>query len=114
HWYMHISLRLIDSKYAAGGALEAVRRRQHTDFDDCLHLAVSMRSFRAENVSHFVKAVLDCEQTSAQDAFARLGARYPIAVTRELRRAKAWIREHARGSERYGMIASSKAHRLKP
>jgi hypothetical protein len=73
-----------------------------------------MRSFRAENVSHFVKAVLDCELTSAQDAFARLADRYPIAVTRELPRAKAWIRDHARGSERYGMVASSKAHRLKP
>lgn len=39
---------------------------------------------------------------------------YPIAVTRDLARAKAWIRAHARGSERYGLVASSQAQRLKP
>jgi DUF2075 family protein len=73
-----------------------------------------MRSFRAENVSHFVKSVLDCDKPSARDAFTQLADRYPIAVTRDLRRAKQWLRDHARGSERYGLVASSKAHRLKP
>lgn len=29
-------------------------------------------------------------------------------------RAKAWIRAHARGSERFGLVASSQAQRLKP
>jgi hypothetical protein len=114
HWHMHISSRLVDSEYAAGKALEAVHRNGNAHLDDCLHLAVSMRSFRAENVSHFVKAVLDCEKPSAKAIFARLGDRYPIAVTRDLAQAKRWLRHHARGSERYGMVASSKAHRLKP
>ena len=114
HWHMHISSRLTDSEYTAGGVLEAVRRRQHTDFDDCLHLAVSMRSFRAENVSEFVKALLDREKENARHALGQFADRYPIAVTRDLRHAKLWIRNHARGTERYGMVASSKAHRLKP
>ncbi len=113
-WHMHISSRLTDSEYAAGRALDAVRHEGNAHFDDCLHLAVSMRSFRAENVSHFVKALLDCEKRSARDSFARLADRYPMAVTRDLRQAKQWLRDHARGSERYGMVASSKAHRLKP
>jgi hypothetical protein len=73
-----------------------------------------MRSFRAENVSAFVKALLDCEKQQAHEAFAKLASRYPIAVTRNLNLAKQWIREHARGSERFGMVASSKAQRLKP
>ncbi len=34
--------------------------------DESLHLAVSMRSFRAENVSAFVKALLDCDQAQAK------------------------------------------------
>src|SRR5207248_672803 len=68
-WHMHISSRLTDSEYAAGGSLETVRARLHTHFDDCLHLAVSMRSFRAENVSEFVKALLDCEKGNARQAF---------------------------------------------
>lgn len=113
-WHMYISSRLTDSEYAAGRALEAVRQKGNAHFDDCLHLAVSMRSFRAENVSHFVKALLDCEQMSARHTFARLADVYPIALTRDLRQAKRWLREHARGTERYGMVASSKAHRLKP
>jgi hypothetical protein len=113
-WKMFVSSRLTDSEYAAGKALELVRERARTDFDDCLHLAVSMRSFRAENVSAFVKALLDCEMEQARDTFTKLAGRYPIALTRSLSAAKKWIRSHARGTERYGLVASSKAMRLKP
>jgi hypothetical protein len=113
-WHMYISSRLADSEYAAGMALEAARQRRKTNFDDSLHLAVSMRSFRAENVSAFVKALLDCEQYAARGAFSQLAKQYPIAITRDLSRAKQWIRAHARGTERYGLVASSKALRLKP
>jgi hypothetical protein len=113
-WHMHISSRLTDSEYAAGQVLELVRGRQHTYFDDCLHLAVSMRSFRAEKVSAFVKALLDCEKQDARRLFEGLVGRYPIAVTRNLSAAKHWIHARARGTERYGIVASSKAMRLKP
>jgi hypothetical protein len=113
-WHLHISSRLTDNEYAVGNALDAVRQRPNAHFDDCLHLAVSMRSFRAETVSHFVKALLDCDKASARDSCAGLADRFPIVITRDLRRAKHWLRDHARGSERFGMVASSKAHRLKP
>ena len=113
-WEMFISSRLTDSEYAAGRVLDIVRERPRTQFDDSLHLAVSMRSFRAENVSAFVKALLDCDKQQAKQAFAELAARYPIAITRDLNAAKAWIRSRARGTERYGLVASSKAMRLKP
>jgi Uncharacterized conserved protein (DUF2075) len=113
-WDMFISNRLTDTEYAAGRVLEIVRERPRTKFDDSLHLAVSMRSFRAENVSAFVKALLDCEKEAAKRAFAELTERYPIAITRDLNAAKRWIRDRARGTERYGLVASSKAMRLKP
>ncbi len=113
-WQMHISSRLTDSEYAAGKALEMVHGRARTEFDDCLHLAVSMRSFRAENVSAFVKSLLDCEKGAARHAFNQIAQNYPIAVTRSLDCAKQWIRSHARGTERFGLVASSKAMRLKP
>lgn len=113
-WHMHISSNLTDSEYAAGKTLDMVAGRPNTHFDDDLHLAVSMRSFRAENVSAFVKALLDIEHGSAQRAFEELASRYPLALTRDLDAAKEWVRGHARGSERYGMVASSSAHRLKP
>jgi hypothetical protein len=113
-WHMYISSRLSDSEYAAGRALEAVRERPNTYFDDCLHLAVSMRSFRAENVSSFVKALLDCERAEASEHLLRLSNRYPIAITRSIELAKRWVRTRARGTERYGLMASSRAQRLKP
>jgi hypothetical protein len=114
HWQMCISSRLTDSEYAAGRALDRVRHQRNAKFDDCLHLAVSMRSFRAENVSAFVKALLDCEGNAARDSLKLFLDRYPIRLTRDLNRAKGWIRQCARGSERYGLVASSKAQRLKP
>ena len=113
-WHMYISSRLTDSEYAAGKALETVSRGPHTHFDDALHLSVSLRSFRAENVSAFVKALLECDKQQASEVFAQLVERYPILVTRNLNAAKDWIRRRARGTERFGLVASSKAQRLKP
>jgi hypothetical protein len=114
HWHMYISDRLLDSEYAAGNAMAKVQRRNGAYFDESLHLAVSMRSFRAESVSEFVKSLLDLEIAAAREAYARLAGRFPIVVTRDLEIAKQWVRTHARGSERYGLVASSKAQRLKP
>ena len=113
-WHVHISSQLTDSEYAAGHAIDQIRQRPHVHFDDHLHLSVSMRSFRAENVSAFVKALLDCEQGRASVIYQQFRDSYPMAVTRDLDRAKAWIRARARGTERYGMVASSRAQRLKP
>lgn len=114
HWKMFVSSRLHDSEYAAGNALERAQRTSQTQLDDSLHLAVSRRSFRAENVSAFVKALLDCENAAASESFLKLRDRFPIVLARDLEKAKAWVRSKARGTERYGLLASSKAMRLKP
>ena len=113
HWHMYISSKLTDSEYTASKTLDAARQL-HTHFDDNLHLAVSMRSFRAEHVSTFIKLLLECETEHARAAFVQFADRYPIVITRDLRLAKLWVRDHARGSERFGLVASSKAQRLKP
>lgn len=114
HWHVFISENLRDSEYAAGHALERLKDREHSILDAALHLYVSMRSFRAENLSTFVKSLLDLEESAARVAFAELRDRYPIFLTRDLGRAKHWIRSRARGTERSGLVASSKAMRLKP
>jgi len=116
HWRIWMSPDLTDSEYAAGHALDAFAANGEVVLqrDTRLHLASSMRSFRSESVSAFVKALLDCDVKSARRLLADISRRYPIAVTRDLLRAKQWIREHARGSERYGLVASSQAQRLKP
>jgi hypothetical protein len=113
-WKVYVSTRLQEDEYAAKEALEALQRRSGTTFSEELHLAVSMRSFRAENLSDFVKRVLDLDMAGAQAARIHLDARYPIRLTRKIEKAKEWLRDHARGSERYGIVVSSQAQRLKP
>lgn len=113
HWDMYISSRLTDSEYAAAETVQAVEGSRGVHFEDSLHLSVSMRSFRAEHVSAFVKALLDCDAEQASLTLTKL-KRYPIAITRDLNLAKQWVRLKARGNERYGLVASSKAERLKP
>jgi len=114
NWTAYISPNLKDSEYDAGHALERLGSRADVVKDERLHLSVSLRSFRAENVSRFVKAVLDLEAAEARGLLDKILPRYPIAITRDLNLAKAWIRSRARGSERFGLIASSGAQRLKP
>lgn len=114
HWDVHISPELHDSEYAAGHALERLGSAVSIEKDSCLHLSVSMRSFRAEHVSQFVKAVLDGEEARAQSVLSSLLKRYPVALTRDIHTARDWIRHHARGSERTGLLATAGAMRLKP
>lgn len=73
-----------------------------------------MRSFRAEHVSGFVKALLDQDVDRARRLLDQFRDRYPIVLTRDMAAAKAWLRSKARGSERYGLVVSSQAQRLKP
>lgn len=77
-----------------------------------LHLKMSMRSFRSEKVSIFVNQLLALEKEDAKATLKEL-ENYPIVLTRSLEEAKHWLKAHARGSERYGILASSKGERLK-
>jgi hypothetical protein len=113
-WHIYISSRLTDSEYAAGHALDRLTTHPNVEFKDELHLAVSMRSFRAEKVSLLVKQILDLELGEARKTLRHVGERYPIVVTRSLQRAKQWVRNQARGTERFGIVVSSEAQRLKP
>jgi hypothetical protein len=113
-WRVHVTPNLNDSEYDAVDALTSLQQTSLVSLDKNLHLSASMRSFRAESVSCFVKAILDGDRSTAAKYLDDFRERYPIAVTRCLDSAKNWIRSHARGSERFGLVASSKALRLKP
>src|SRR6266536_381598 len=114
HWHLFISSRLTDTEYAAGKALDELRSRTNVVTKDELHLGVSMRSFRAENVSLLIKQLLDLDSSAARVTLRSVQPRYPIILTRDLSKAKQWLKQQARGSERYGIIVSSEAKRLKP
>jgi hypothetical protein len=66
-WHLYISPAITDSEYGAGKVLREIEEHPDTNvsYIEELHLGVSMRSFRAEKVSDFVKKVLDCELEQA-------------------------------------------------
>ncbi len=113
-WYIYISSRLEDSEYGARKVLEDLRQRPNVVIQEALHLSVSMRSFRAENVSLLVKQLLDLDASGANETLRKVSLTYPIVITRSLSTAKDWLKKQARGTERYGIVVSSQAARLKP
>jgi DUF2075 family protein/adenylylsulfate kinase-like enzyme len=112
-WETRISPNLYDSEYAAQPAIEKLKQTSSVVFNESLHLAVSMRSYRAEYVSKLIKEILDIDE-NAKNTLSQLHDKYPIVLTREIEKAKKWLKEKARGSERYGIVVSSQAYRLKP
>ena len=86
----------------------------HTYERNELHLATSVRSFRTPDLAAFVKAVLDAETPEAQRLYQKIKDKYPIVITRDLRKAKSWVRDKCQGTTRYGLLASSGGLRLKP
>jgi len=113
-WKVYISNQLTEKEYAEGQVEEMLKEHENVVFSDDLHLAVSMRSFRAESLSRMVHYLLDCDAKKVRETYQEIKDRYPIVLTRDLEKAKNWLRERARGSERYGMLVSSKGYRLKP
>lgn len=114
NWHVYISPRLKDSEYGTERVLEKIQRRKNVNYKEELHLSVSMRSFRAENVSLLVKQLLDLQPQEARKTLENIQDKYPIVITRDLAKAKRWLKTQARGSERYGIVVSSQAQRLKP
>lgn len=114
YWNVYISNTLSDFEYTRGADLDEMLEGLNYSSLEELHLSVSLRSFRSERVSDFVKAVLDVDINKAKNLYAELINNYPIVLTRDIDKAKEWIRKKARGSERYGILASSGATRLKP
>jgi hypothetical protein len=113
HWQVHASAAIDQPDYDLGGEARAFIASPQVTLSDNLHLSVSMRSFRAESLSDFVSHLLNGDTEAARHALTRLD-RYPIVLTRDLAEARRWLRQQARGSERFGLVASSGAHRLKP
>ncbi|MBC7710614.1 MAG: DUF2075 domain-containing protein [Rhizobacter sp.] len=114
NWNIHISSKLTDVEYTHGTALYGECDIARVHIHDDLHLSVSVRSFRSEKVAAFVKSVLDCDSEKAKVLYLEVQNAYPIVITRNISCAKSWLRSKARGSERYGLLASSGAIRLKP
>ena len=113
-WNVFISDQLTGKEYAEGELEDLLQANDNVERSTNLHLAVSMRSFRAEQLSNFVHHLLEGNVSQAQTLLATLKDKYPIVITRDLNAAKNWLRKQKRGTERYGMVVSSQAQRLRP
>lgn len=110
---MCISDKIIDEEYAKGNSFYKLTEGIHYQIVEELYLAVSLRSFRSEKVSAFVKFHLDVDINKAKKLYTEIDKDYPIYLTQDLEVAKKWIKAKAKGSQRYGLIASSGAKRLR-
>lgn len=112
-WDIYISDKITDDEYSKGHNFAEMTKNMNVNIIEDLHLAVSLRSFRSENVSNFVKALLDVDIDTAKRLYEQFNNDYPVFVTRNLHKAKLWVRSQAKGSQRYGLTASSGAKRLR-
>lgn len=113
-WEVHISSRMALPEYGSSSQVEHFLKSPRVHSDEHLHLSVSMRSFRAEALSELIGHIVDNEPQAARLAYKKIEAAYPIYLTRDLASARAWLRRQARGTERFGLVASSGAQRLRP
>lgn len=113
-WQVYVSPSLDKRDPVVPKELALARQRGKLHEAASLHLATSVRSFRSERVSEFVNRLLDLDVEGASAMLSEVTERFPILLTRDLGLAKAWVRARARGTERYGMVVSSQAQRLKP
>ncbi len=113
NWDIYVSDKITDDEYSKGHNFAEMTKNMNVNIIEDLHLAVSLRSFRSENLSNFVKALLDVDIDTAKRLYEQFNNDYPVFVTRNLHKAKLWVRSQAKGSQRYGLTASSGAKRLR-
>lgn len=113
HWKVYISPQLTEPEYAEGKVNELLKDNANVTYSENLHLGVSLRSYRAEKLSAFVHALLALDP-NASSIYAEIKDRYPIKLTRDMEKAKEWLHEKVRGSERTGVLITKESARYKP
>ncbi|WP_317206264.1 DNA/RNA helicase domain-containing protein [Tenacibaculum piscium] len=79
-----------------------------------IHYSNLITNSQKLHLADFVHKLLELNTTETRNLYKEIKDDFPIYVTRDLSKAKKWLREKAKGSERTGLIASSGARRLKP
>ena len=113
HWDVYISPKLTDKEYAEGKVNELLANNPNVTYAEDLHLSVSLRSYRAEKLSAFVHALLTFDE-NAKSLYQDIKDKYPIYLTRDMSKARAWLHEKVRGTERTGVLVSKESARFKP
>lgn len=114
HWKVYISPKLTDPEYAEGKVNDLLLNNHNVTYAEDLHLSVSLRSFRAEKLSAFVHSLLALDKTTASAIYSEIKDKYPLVLTRDMGKAKKWLHEKVRGTERTGVLVTKEAARFKP
>ena len=114
NWSIHYSSSILDSDNYLKSEDSEQWLIENGISEAELHLAVSVRSFRSEQLSNFIHELLNLKIENSQRIYSEIENSYPIVLTRNLEKAKEWLRQKAKGSERIGLISSSGARRLRP
>lgn len=113
NWKIYISPKLTDKEYAEGQVNELLKDNKNVIYSEDLHLAVSLRSYRSEKLSAFVQALLTLDP-KAKDIYEDIKKKYPIVLTRDIKKAKEWLHNQVRGTERTGVLITKESARFKP
>lgn len=113
HWKVYISPKLTEPEYAEGRVNALLAENKSVTYSESLHLGVSLRSYRAEKLSAFIHALLAIE-TNAAELYQEIKDRYPIVLTRDMKKAREWLHSKVRGTERTGILVTKESARFKP
>lgn len=113
HWNVYISPKLTDAEYAEGRVNELLKDNSKVTYSEDLHLSVSLRSYRAEKLSAFVHALLSFDANAAE-LYDEIKDKYPIVLTRDMAKARKWLHDKVRGTERTGVLVTKESARFKP
>lgn len=113
HWNVYISPKLTEPEYAEGKVNELLKNNCNVTYSESLHLGVSLRSYRAEKLSAFVHALLSFEE-NASALYNEIKDKYPIVLTRDVAKARKWLHDKVRGTERTGVLVTKESARFKP
>lgn len=112
-WKIHYSSSILESD----NYLKSIKSREWLvrkgKMEIELHLAVSVRSFRSEQLSNFIHELLNSNTEESKRLYSEIKHSYPIVITRNLAKAKVWLRNMAKGTERTGLLISSGAKRIR-
>lgn len=113
HWKVYISPKLTEAEYAEGKVNELLKENKNVTYSEDLHLGVSLRSYRAEKLSAFVHSLLSIDGNAAS-IYSQIKEKYPIVLTRDMEKARRWLHDKVRGTERTGVLITKESARYKP
>jgi Uncharacterized conserved protein (DUF2075) len=116
NWEIHISEELLsgDSSTANQTLFDSIPENIKIHKNKNLHLSISQRSFKANNLNVWVNAVINNETKEALELSELINEKYPLIITRNIETAREWLKQKKSGNKRIGLVASSGGLRLKP